>query len=277
MTAMPRRESAATHHGSTSRPLLPFDASRPNIARAYDYLLGGKDHFPPDRELADKILAIYPGARQMAKENRRFLRRALTYVLAQGIIQYADLGAGLPTSPAVHEIIRRHSRRAAIAYTDNDPVVLNHLYVMAAKPSRHVAAVPGDLTDPAATLAALQTTGLIDLTAPACLILAMVLHFMDAPTARQVVSAYVTALAPGSYVIITVGRADTAIGEQVTAAYDAAPLFNHSPGDIASFFTGLDLVDPGITEARAWRPDWPDSRPSPPRARHILTGVGKKP
>jgi hypothetical protein len=112
MTAMPRWESAAAHHDGTSGPLLPFDASKPNIARAYDYLLGGKDHFPPDRELAEKILAIYPAAGQMAKENHRFLLRALTYVLAQDIIQYADLGAGLPTSPAVHEIVRRHSRRA---------------------------------------------------------------------------------------------------------------------------------------------------------------------
>ncbi|HYZ52241.1 MAG TPA: SAM-dependent methyltransferase [Streptosporangiaceae bacterium] len=273
---MPEGESAA-HHGRTSGPLLPFDASKPNIARAYDYLLGGKDHFPPDRELGDKILAIYPGAWQMAKENRRFLRRALTYVLARGITQYADLGAGLPTSPAVHEIIRRHSRRAAVAYLDNDPVVLNHLYVMAAKPDRRVAAVPGDLADPATTLAALQTAGVIDLTAPACLILAMVLHFMDAPTARQVVSGYVAALAPGSYVIITVGHGDAGIGEQITAAYDAAPLFNHSPGDIASFFTSLDLVDPGITEARAWRPDWPGSRPFAPRAGHILAGVARKP
>ena len=126
MTAMPEWESAATPdtHG---QPLLPFDASKPNIARAYDYILGGKDHFPPDRELAEKILAIYPAAGQMAIENRRFLARALTYVLAQGIIQYTDLGAGLPTSPAVHEIIRRHSRRATVAYLDNDPVVLNHL------------------------------------------------------------------------------------------------------------------------------------------------------
>jgi hypothetical protein len=168
VTVTPKWESAAPHYGGTSGPLLPFDASKPNIARAYDYMLGGKAHFPPDRELAE------------------------------GIIQYADLSAGLPTSPAVHEIVRRHSRCATVAYVDNDPVVLNHLYVMAAKPDRHVAAIPGDLADPAATLAALKTTGAIDFGAPACLILAMVLHFMDAPTARQVVSDYVAALSPAA-------------------------------------------------------------------------------
>jgi S-adenosyl methyltransferase len=105
----------------------------------------------------------------------------------------------------------------------------------------------------------------------------MVLHFLHPAQARGTVSAYAAALAPGSYVIITVGRADAAIGEQVTAAYDAAPLYNHSTEEVASFFTGLDLVDPGITEARAWRPDWPDSGSLPLRAGHILAGVGKKP
>jgi S-adenosyl methyltransferase len=258
-------------------PLLPFDATKPNIARAYDYILGGKDNFPPDRELAEKILTIYPGARQMAKENRRFLLRALTYVLAQGIRQYVDLGAGLPTSPAVHEIIRRHSATAPVAYVDYDPVVINHLHVMAAKPGPHVAAIPGDLTNPPAVLAALTTTGLIDLARPACLILAMVLHFLTPATARKVVSGYVAALAPGSYVIITVGRGEAGVGEQVTSAYDAAPLFNHSPDDIASFFTGLGLIPPGVADARAWQPGWPAPPPFKPRQAQILAGAGTKP
>jgi O-methyltransferase involved in polyketide biosynthesis len=138
-----------------------------------------------------------------------------------------------------------------------------------------VAAIPGDLTDPGATLAALRTTGAMDLGAPACLILAMVLHFLRPAQAREVVSAYAAALAPGSYVIISVGRADAGIGEQVTAAYDAAPLFNHSPEEVALFFTGLDLVEPGITEARAWRPDWPGTRPFALRAGHSSPAWGR--
>jgi hypothetical protein len=100
-------------------PLVPFDPTRPNIARG-DYLLGGKDHFPPDRELAERLVALYPGVRQMVRENRRFLVRALDHVAAQGISQYADPGAGLPTTPAVHDIVHRHDATVSVVYADND-------------------------------------------------------------------------------------------------------------------------------------------------------------
>ena len=224
-------------------------------------MLGGKDHFAPDRELAERILAIYPGARRMARENRRFLFRALGYVLVQGIAQYIDFGAGLPTSPAVHEIVRRHSTRAAVLYVDNDPVVISHLRALATGGDDHIADVPADLTDPEATLFALRDTGLIDFTKPACVILAMVLHFLCAAEAQDVAAAYTAALAPGSHVIITVGRGEEKLGEQVTSAYDAAALFNHTPDDVAGVFTGLDLIDPGIVDARAWMPRWPAPAP----------------
>ena len=256
---------------------MPFDAARPNIARAYDYLLGGKNHFAPDRELAERILAIYPGTRQMVRENRRFLARALDHVLAQGITQYVDLGAGLPTSPAVHEIVHRYDTTAAVAYIDNDPVVINHLHALAASGHNHVQPVPADLTSPAATLAAITATGLIDAGKPVCLILAMVLHFLDAAAARDLVSAYLAELAPGSHVIITVARGDESIGKEITSAYDAASLYNHSPEQVTSFFTGLDLIDPGITDARAWQPGWPVPAASYMlRDGQVLAGVARK-
>ena len=125
-------QSAAPQHGMPAELVPPFDVTRPNIARAYDYLLGGKDNFAADRDLAERLVAIYPGIRQMVAENRRFLARALNYVLAQGIRQYIDLGAGLPTSPAVHEIVRDRDSTAAVVYVDNDPVVLTHLWALAA-------------------------------------------------------------------------------------------------------------------------------------------------
>jgi S-adenosyl methyltransferase len=107
-------------------------------------LLGGKDHFAPDRHLAERLLAVYPGVRQMVKENRRLLVRAPDYVLAQAISQYVDLGAGLPTSPAVHEIVRRHGNTAPVVYVDNDPVVISHLRALAATGDDHVEAVAAD-------------------------------------------------------------------------------------------------------------------------------------
>jgi O-methyltransferase involved in polyketide biosynthesis len=263
--------------GTPGELLAPFDPTQPNIARAYDYLLGGKDHFPPDRELAERLVALYPGVRQMVKENRRFLVRALDYVLAQAISQYVDLGAGLPTSPAVHEIVRSHDVTADVVYVDNDQVVINHLRAMAAKGDDHIAVVAGDLAKPAAVIGAVQAAGYIDLGKPVCLIAAMVLHFLDAATAREVTAAYIAKLAPGSHVIITVACGEPAIGEQITRTYTAAPIYNHTPADIASFFTGLELIKPGISDARAWKPGWQTPAPFQKRPGQILAGIGVKP
>jgi SAM-dependent methyltransferase len=254
-----------------------LDVSRPNVARAYNYLLGGKDHFAADRELADKLLAIYPATRQMVRENRRFMARALDYTLAQAIGGYLDLGAGLPTSPAVHEIVRRADNTAAVVYVDNDPVVLSHLWALACNADPLVEAVAADLTGPATVLRQVREAALIDLDEPVCLILGMVLHFYDAAAARDLVAAYADELAPGSHVIITVGRAEPVIGEQITQTYDAATLYNHSHEDVMSFFAGLDLIPPGVTDARAWMPGWPTPASFWDRAGRILAGIGVKP
>jgi hypothetical protein len=254
-----------------------LDVSKPNVARAYDYLLGGKDNFAADRELAERLLAIYPGTRQMVKENRRFLVRALDHVLAQAISGYIDLGAGLPTSPAVHDIVRRQDSSAAVLYVDNDPVVINHLWALTCTADPHVEAVPADLADPAAVLGHARDAAMIDLEEPVCLILAMVLHFQPAHDARDLMRAYVDELAPGSYVIITVARGEEAVGDQITRAYDAATIHNHTPEDVESFFTGLDLIPPGVCDARAWMPGWATPAPFWDRAGQVLAGAGVKP
>jgi len=213
----------------------------------------------------------------MVKENRRFLVRALDYVAAQAISQYADLGAGLPTTPAVHEIVHRHDATASVVYVDNDPVVLNHLWALAASGDDHIDAVAGDVATPAAVAVAVHATSLIDWGKPVCLILAMVLHFLDAATAREVTAAYVSGLAPGSHVIITVACGEPATGEQITRTYDAAPVFNHTPADVASFFSGLDLIQPGIADARAWKPGWHTPAPYQQRPGRVLAGIGVTP
>jgi hypothetical protein len=254
-----------------------LDVSKPNVARAYDYLLGGKDNFAADRELASKLLAIYPATRQMVRENRRFLARALDYVIAQAISQYLDLGAGLPTSPAVHDIVRRADNTATVLYVDNDPVVVSHLRALACSADPRVDATAADLAQPADVLAHARQAGQINLNQPACLILAMVLHFYDAGTARTLVRSYVNELAPGSYVIITVGGGDPAIGRQITKTYNAATLYNHTADEVASFFTGLNLIPPGVCDARAWQPGWQTPAPFHDRAGQVLAGVAVKP
>jgi O-methyltransferase involved in polyketide biosynthesis len=123
-------------------------------------------------------------------------------------------------------------------------------------------------------MGAVQATGHIDLGQPVCLIAAMLLHFLDADTARQVTAAYTARLAPGSHVIITVACGERAIGEQITRTYNAAAVFNHTAGDVVSFFTGLDLIMPGIADARAWKPGWQSPAPFPERPGQVLAGIG---
>ena len=148
----------------------PFDTTRPNIARVWDYWLGGKENFAADRELAQKMLAVHPVSAQMARENRQFLGRAVSYVAARGVRQFIDVGAGLPTALNTHDIARRVDPQARVAYVDNDPIVISHARSLLAR-SPGVIAVPGDMRDPGGILADAGLAELIDLAEPACVIL----------------------------------------------------------------------------------------------------------
>ena len=253
----------------------PFDTTRPNIARVWDYWLGGKENFAADRELAEKMLAVHPVSAQMARENRQFLGRAVSYVAARGIRQFIDVGAGLPTALNTHDIARHIDSQARVAYVDNDPIVISHARSLLAR-SPGVIAVPGDMRDPGRILADAGLTALIDLTKPACVILSAILHFADAGTARDVAAAFAHAIAPGSYLVISVGSGNRAEGENFTSAYSAARIYIHSPEEIGSFFGGFELVPPGVVPVRCWSGDGP-ARNLTARTATFLGGVARKP
>jgi SAM-dependent methyltransferase len=253
----------------------PFDPSRPNIARVWDYWLGGTAHFSADRVLAEKMLAVHPPSAQMARENRQFLGRAVSYVAARGVRQFIDVGAGLPTAVNTHEIARRFGPAARVAYVDNDPIVISHARSLLAK-SPGVIAVPGDMRDPGRILADAGLAGLIDLAEPACVILCGVLHFADAGTARTIAAAFARALAPGGYLIISAGSGSPSEAATFTSAYTAARIYIHPPGEIVSFFGGLDLVPPGVVPVRGWCGDGP-APDLEPRTATFLGGVARKP
>jgi O-methyltransferase involved in polyketide biosynthesis len=235
----------------------PFDPTKPNIARVWDYWLGGKDNFAADRELAEKMLAVHPPTAQMARENRQFLGRAVSYVAARGIRQFVDVGAGLPTAVNTHDIAQNVEPDARVAYVDNDPVVISHARSLLAK-SPGVIAVPGDMRHPERILADDALTELIDLAQPACVIMSGVLHFADAGTARDVAGVFARALVPGSYLIISCGSGNRSEGENFTTEYTAARIFIHSQEEIESFFDGFELVPPGVVAVRTWYGDAPD-------------------
>ena len=251
-----------------------LDTSVPNMARVYNYWLGGKDHFPADRAEADFLLGIYPPLRDLVRENRAFVTRAVAWAAEQGISQFIDLGAGLPASPAVHQAARAVLPAARVAYVDTDPVVLAHARALLAT-GDGVTAVAADLRDPAAVLADEELRTVIDLAHPAGVILGAVLHFLDAGTARAVTAGYARLMAPGSYLIISVAcNDDEDLGKRLAQQYTAATWHNHPAEVVESFFGGLELAGPGVTEAQTWRA-WLTEPRLCRRDGHVLAGVGR--
>lgn len=244
-----------------------FDVTVPNIARVYDYWLGGKDNFAADRELGDRLLAQYPPTAAIVRENKQFIRRAVAWVAGQGISQFIDLGAGLPTSPSTQETAAAVRPGARVAYVDNDPVVAAHLTALLANNHPGVTVVDRDIRDVDAVIAGL-TAG-VDLRAPACLMLGSLLHFFPVEDGRQMLGQYLAALVPGSYVIISVGRAAGEQSQQFISTYrqGGVPLYYYSEDDVATLFSSLEVMPPGITAARAWGTD-------PAGLPHIAERVG---
>jgi hypothetical protein len=287
--------------GSSEGPAEPGDPARPNTARIYDYWLGGTDNFEADRKAAEAIRSVRPDVARQALDNKRFLTRAVTYVAGQGVRQFLDVGAGLPTSPvrhgdaapqwrATHEAARAVVPDAAVAYLDYDPVAVQHSQrVLAAQglgtpdlgtPGwAAVVATDGDLHEPEAILAdpAVRSTG-FDVSEPACVVMACVLHFVPAPVARDVVARFAGALAPGSYLIISVGYGTARAAAQFTNTYnaqDGSRIYSHSWAEITAWFEGLDLVPPGLADVTTWRPERPgDTRPGGDTM--IAGGVGRR-
>jgi SAM-dependent methyltransferase len=255
--------------------LAGIDTSRPNVARVYDYLLGGRNYFPVDQQLACTLLEITPQLREMLHDNRAFITRVVTWAARQHITQFVDLGAGLPASPAVHHTARCVIPRARVVYVDNDPLVIGHAATLLATDDG-VAAVQADLTDPAAVLADPALLAVIDPERPACALLALVLHFQGADAAREVVAGYAKLLAPGSVIAVSVIRNDSPESwERARAAYSAGKLSNHPPEVVASFLGGLERVAPGVTLAHAWRGGMADCGLTPDGSAYVLAAVGR--
>jgi O-methyltransferase involved in polyketide biosynthesis len=250
-----------------------FDPNTPSIARVYDYFVGGKDNFAADRDLGDRLIEALPDLLPSTVENKEFLARAVTWVANQGISQFIDVGCGMPTSPTTGEIAREVHPDARVAYIDSDPVVVSHLDALLAHGNPGVTVVDGDVRDVPAILARVAEG--IDLSQPACLIMAMLLHFFDAGDAQDLVARYVAALAPGSYVVLTMGLVAGEQGDAFFRTYMAdgpTKLYQHDAADFASFFGPLKLVEPGVGDGRTARPGW--AKVPAPAERDCTTIVG---
>jgi hypothetical protein len=246
-------------------PLLPFDAGKPSVARLHDYGLGGKDNFEADRVMAAELLEIYPPVAVLARDSREFQARAVGYVARQGVLQFIDVGCGMPASPATHEVATLVNPDARVAYVDNDPVVISHTAALLACPGG-VAAVPGDACRPRDILASGELTALIDLSEPFCVILGVILDFIRPAEAERVMAVLRDAMPAGSFVILCMGISNGAAGiarDWDKAYCGVAKMYSHSREQIKGYVTGLEIVKPGLTEARNWRPRQPPASAAP--------------
>jgi O-methyltransferase involved in polyketide biosynthesis len=251
-----------------------FDPNTPSIARVYDYVLGGKDNYAADRELADRLLARVPLIAELAAENRQFIARAVTWAANQGIGQFIDLGCGMPTAPNTHESAQAIIGDARVAYVDNDPVVVSHLRALLAQGNPSVSVVDGDVRDVTAILDGVRAD--LSLSEPTCLVVGYLLHFFTPGAARDLVARYTAALAPGSCLALSVLHATSQAAHDSLSTYssEAAPVYSHPVPEIASFFGPLELMPPGLVDARRWRPDW-DLPRLPPRENQVIAGVAR--
>jgi len=258
-----------------------IDTTVPHSARIWNYWLGGKDNFAVDRAAGDAWEATFPGMRDIARASRGFLTRSIRYLADDaGIRQFLDVGTGLPTADNTHQVAQRIAPEARIVYVDNDPLVLAHARaLLTSTPEGATAYVHADLRDPDKILAEAAAT--LDFTGPIALILSGVLgHVVDIDQARSIVRGLLAGLPSGSYLSLNDGTSVIAREEleQATQDYNdsgALPYVQRTPAEIASFFDGLELVEPGVVSCPRWRPE--PAPGGPPAELDAFGGVGRKP
>ncbi|MEU0276383.1 SAM-dependent methyltransferase [Streptomyces sp. NPDC006307] len=261
-----------------------IDISVPSVSRIYDYYLGGSHNFEVDREAARRAMEFMPGLPKIMQANRAFMRRAVRYAANEGIDQFLDIGSGIPTFGNVHEIAQGARPGARVVYVDHDPVAVAHSKAVL-EGNEHAAVAAADLRKPQDILTAPETTGLLDLDRPVALLLVAVLHFLeDADDPQRSVAELRDALAPGSLLIVTHAsfegipvpqeRAGGAVGVYRDIRN---PLVMRSREEVARFFDGFELVEPGVVSMPYWRPE-PDSpvEQEDPYAFAGFAGVGRK-
>jgi hypothetical protein len=259
------------------------DPTKASVARIYDYLLGGTHNFSTDRDLVRTLEAIEPQARVIAQANRAFLRRATRFLVEEaGIRQFIDIGSGIPTQGNVHEIVQQFDPQARVVYADHDPVAVAHSRAILTG-NQNAAVIQADLTEPDQILQHPTTQRMIDFDRPVGLLLVAVLHFIPDEQHPEVITARLRdALAPGSYLVISHGthqdRPETS--EAVSKVYRRAVAQGQaqarSHDEIARFFDGFDLVEPGLQYGPLWRPDSPSDIPEDVRRFWFMGGVGLK-
>jgi S-adenosyl methyltransferase len=255
-----------------------YDTGIAHPARVYDYLLGGKENYAADRAAAQEIIAASPEARPAVLANRAFLRRAVEYLAgAAGIRQFLDIGTGLPTNENTHEVAQRIAPESRVVYVDNDPIVLAHgRALLDSTPQGATAYIEADARDTAAILGEAAKT--LDLSQPVAIIILLTLQYIpDADGPQQVVARLLDAVPPGSFLVTSDSTTDINTNRMASASVQLNKRLGPNrltprPRDqIARYFDGTELVEPGLVHLPEWR-----ATPDPDLTISLLAGVGRK-
>ncbi|MGD8624164.1 MAG: SAM-dependent methyltransferase [Anaerolineae bacterium] len=259
---------------------IPLD--KPSASRIYDYLLGGYHNFASDRQVTDQLLQLNPDMGLAAQVNRGFLRRAVTYLLSQGIDQFLDIGSGIPTVGNVHQVAQTSNPEARVVYVDVDPVAVAHSQAILVDNPR-ATAIRADVRQPETILAHDEVQRLLDFERPIGLLMVALLHYVVGDEiAYPVVSTLRAAMTPGSYLVVAHSLLELQggdKGEQVAETFRAASNSQYrTEAQIRRFFGDWDLVEPGLVYTPLWRPEGPDDVFLDDPGRGLtMAGVARKP
>ncbi|HEX5598719.1 MAG TPA: SAM-dependent methyltransferase [Micromonosporaceae bacterium] len=256
-----------------------IDLSRPSAARVYDYFLGGAHNFEIDRQLAEQIASLTPNLAETMRAGRALLRRAVRFLVNEGIDQFLDIGSGIPTVGNVHEVAQSVNPKAHVVYVDIDPVAVAHSRAILEGNDR-CTVIHADLREPERILAEAQQSGLLDLTRPVAVLLAGVVHFIpDSDKPGELIKTLREATVPGSYLLIS----HSTFEDQPQEMLDAQRLSSRtdteislrSRAEITSFFGDFTILEPGVVHMPLWRPDSPSDVDDNPERFGAFGGLGR--
>jgi hypothetical protein len=255
------------------------DIERPAVARMYDYYLGGSHNFEADRALARVAVSHWPDLPLVMRANRAFLRRAVRYLLAQGVTQFLDLGSGIPTAGNVHEVAAAQNPEARTVYVDIDPVAVAHSHAILQGAPR-AAVVHADVRDADTILSAPQTTALLDFSRPVAVMMVALLHFIpDADDPASVIAPYRAVMSPGSHLALSHatldGNAEVMRDHEQIYRRSATPINARTRAQVTALLDGFELIDPGVVHLPLWRPDPDDRTPEHPERYSGYAAVGR--
>jgi hypothetical protein len=278
VTEPPGRQGRAD--GESDAVPIGVNPCIPSPARMYDYYLGGKTNYSADRAAAEKALSAVPDGRRIARANRYFMMRAVLLMADQGIRQFLDLGTGILTSPSVHELAQALHPDARVLYVDNDAVVTAHNKALLTT-SDNIRAMQADIRDPRTILNSWEARDLINFQEPVGVLFVAVLHFVrNRDNPRDIVRAFTSRMAPGSYLAVshvTSDGTDFGTAAAVREAYTnaSAPAVFRTKAEIGMFFSGFELVPPGLVDVTRWFP-YAAMFTTKPSVLRFLAGLGQK-